>query len=80
MPISPPITFIVATPTLPKGTMIIPSPTSAEAIKLNPKYVDAYNGRGNAHLNKHEYDEAVADYSEAVKLNPNFAICVRLSR
>jgi len=34
--------------------------------------LDVYN-RGVAYLNKGEYDEAIADFTEAIRLNPEFA-------
>ena len=43
-----------------------------EAIRLDPKYVFAYNGRGNAYQAKGEHDRAIADYSEAIRLDPKF--------
>jgi tetratricopeptide (TPR) repeat protein len=33
----------------------------------------AYNNRGNAYYHKHDYDLAIADYDQAIKLNPQFA-------
>src|SRR5215475_12274825 len=35
--------------------------------------VIAYNNRGNAYMAKGEYDRAVQDYGESIKLNPNYA-------
>jgi tetratricopeptide (TPR) repeat protein len=32
----------------------------------------AYNSRGNGHFSKKDYDRAIADYSEAVKLDPGY--------
>jgi len=32
-----------------------------------------YNNRGNAYRNKREYDRAIQDYNEAIRLNPNYA-------
>jgi len=34
----------------------------------------AYNHRGDAYLNKRELDRAIADYDQAIRLNPNFAM------
>ncbi len=42
-----------------------------EAIRLDPKHVNAYNGRGNAYYDKGENDHAIADYNEAIGLDPN---------
>src|SRR6267378_1977540 len=33
----------------------------------------AFNNRGNAYHDKKEYDRAIADYDQAVKLDPNYA-------
>ena len=35
---------------------------------------DAYNNQGIAHYQRGEYEEAIADYSEAIRLDPNHAI------
>src|SRR5262245_58050791 len=35
--------------------------------------VIAYNNRGNAYMAKGEYDRAVQDYDESIKLNANYA-------
>jgi tetratricopeptide (TPR) repeat protein len=35
--------------------------------------VIAYNNRGNAYMAKGEYDLAVQDYDQSIKLNPNYA-------
>jgi len=35
--------------------------------------VIAYNNRGNAYAAKGEYDRAVQDYDQSIKLNPNYA-------
>ena len=40
------------------------------SIELNPKFDAAYYNRGNARLNKDDYDGAIADYSKAIELNP----------
>jgi len=34
----------------------------------------AYNGRGNVYYSKRDYDRAIADYTEAIKINPNDAV------
>jgi lipoprotein NlpI len=41
-----------------------------EAIKINPKYADAYLYRGIARYAKKDYDGAIADYSMAIELEP----------
>ena len=35
-----------------------------------PKLASAYNDRGNAWQDKREYDKAIADYNEAIRLDP----------
>ena len=35
--------------------------------------VIAYNNRGNAYTGKGEYDRAIQDYDQSIKLNPNYA-------
>ena len=41
-----------------------------EAIRLDPKYAEAYCNRGCAYRNKGDYDKAIADFTEAIRLNP----------
>jgi tetratricopeptide (TPR) repeat protein len=43
-----------------------------QAISLDPKFVLAWNGRGNAHAGEGDYDSAIADFDEALKLDPDF--------
>jgi tetratricopeptide (TPR) repeat protein len=43
------------------------------AIRLNPFLASAYNSRGNAWSLKMKYDEAIADYSEVIRLDDRFA-------
>jgi lipoprotein NlpI len=40
------------------------------AIRLSPKFADAYYNRGNIWANKGEPDRAIADYDAAIRLNP----------
>ncbi len=42
-------------------------------LTLNPKVVEDYIKRGNAYNYIGEYDKAIADYSEAIKLKPDYA-------
>jgi len=42
----------------------------SQAIKINPKFVKAYNNRGIAHVWKKEYDLAIADFNKAIELDP----------
>src|SRR5262249_23746256 len=41
------------------------------AIRLDPKFADTYNRRGNMLSAKGDVDGALADYSTAIGLNPN---------
>lgn len=41
-----------------------------EAIRLNPKFTDAYEKRGQVYFYQQEYDLADADYKKLVELNP----------
>ena len=34
----------------------------------------AYINRGHAYINKGDYDRAIADYTEAIRLDPKYAI------
>ena len=42
------------------------------ALELNPKYVYAYNGRGNVYQTLGEYKKAVSDYDRALELDPEY--------
>jgi tetratricopeptide (TPR) repeat protein len=42
----------------------------SEAIRLNPKYVDAFIARGVSYARKSDQDRAILDYSEAIRLDP----------
>ena len=35
---------------------------------------EPYNNRGSAYQSKGDHDRAIADYSEAIGINPNYAI------
>jgi tetratricopeptide (TPR) repeat protein len=37
----------------------------------------AFNNRGNAYLNKKDYDRAIANYSDAIRLDPSYAVAFR---
>ena len=43
----------------------------SEALRINPNYADAYNGRGNEYYWKEDYDRAIADFSAVLHLRPN---------
>jgi tetratricopeptide (TPR) repeat protein len=44
-----------------------------QAIRIDATLVPAYNNRGNAYYTKKEYQQAVIDYTQALKLEPNNA-------
>jgi tetratricopeptide (TPR) repeat protein len=44
-----------------------------EAIKLDPKYILAFNARGLAYAGKSRHDDAIADYDRAIALDPDYA-------
>jgi len=44
-----------------------------EAITLDPKYADAYDGRGFSNYGKGDYDRAITDYDQAITLSPKYA-------
>ena len=44
-----------------------------DAIRLNPNFVEAFNGRGNVYYDAGDLDHAIQDYGEAIRLKPNFA-------
>ena len=45
----------------------------AEALRLDPKNVDAYYKRGLAYEIKCDYDNAITDFTTAIRLNPSFS-------
>jgi tetratricopeptide (TPR) repeat protein len=44
-----------------------------QAIRLNPKYRDAYMNRGYAWYTAGDWRRGIADYSEAIKIDPTYA-------
>ena len=44
------------------------------AIRLDPKGTLTFKNRGDAYMNKGDYDRAIADYNEAIRLDPNNAL------
>lgn len=48
-----------------------------EAIALNPKLPEAWNGLGHSLKKQKRYDEAFAAYDEALTLRPGFALAMQ---
>ena len=44
----------------------------SEAIKINPKFAQAYNNRGAAYVLKKKYDLAISDFNKAIELDPKY--------
>ena len=44
-----------------------------EAIRLNPRYAQAYHNRGVAYRNLGQHQRAIQDYDQAIRLNPRYA-------
>ena len=64
--------IIAATPNTTKATTRAPSPTTtARSSSIRPTRW-CYNNRGNAYANKHDFDRAIADLSQAIRLNPGY--------
>ncbi len=46
-----------------------------DAIKINPRYADAYSSRGSTYVKaKGAYDLAILDYNKAVEISPKYAV------
>jgi hypothetical protein len=45
-----------------------------DVIEKNPRIPQAYNNRGNYYEKKNEYEKAIADFNEALKLNNTYAL------
>ena len=40
---------------------------------MNPNIAHAYNARGYAYLRQHDYQHALADFDNAIRLDPHYA-------
>ena len=45
-----------------------------KAIRLDPKYAEAYNERGRTYARKGHYDQAISDYTKAIEIDPKYAL------
>src|SRR5690242_16710131 len=43
-------------------------------IGINPRFADAYCGRGYAYHKQGKYELALTDFNKAIELNPDFAL------
>jgi tetratricopeptide (TPR) repeat protein len=46
----------------------------SKAIEQDPKFVPAYNNRGNVYYDRDEYELALKDYNKAIALKPDYVI------
>ncbi len=42
------------------------------AIKINPNYIEAYNGMGNAYKKLNDLNKAIVNFKKAIEINPNY--------
>ena len=45
-----------------------------KAIRLDPRYADAYFNRGLAYAELGQYERAIQDYNDAIRLKPDDAL------
>ena len=57
------------------SAMTAPAPAQPRQLKLNPSYAQAFNDRGLEFSSKGEFDKAIADYNQSIKINPNVRAC-----
>ena len=44
-----------------------------EMLRLDPNNAEAYCNRGNVYDDKHDYDHAIADIKDAIRVSPTYA-------
>ena len=72
---------IAASPITPSATTTVPSPTSAQAIRLDPKYAEAFYNRGSAYAEKRTAMTAPSPITTAPSaLNAEIRLRLRQSR
>ena len=49
------------------------------ALRLNPKFANAYNNRGIAYQALKKYRKALADYERALAIDPGLKIALRIA-
>lgn len=68
---------IAATPTVTRANTSGAIKDYDEAIKLDPKFANAFNSRGSAYFEKGQYDRAILDYDQAIRLDPKNPVPIR---
>jgi Flp pilus assembly protein TadD len=43
-----------------------------QAIELNPKDFNAFNGRGTVYIKLKQFEKAIQDYNQAIELDPKY--------
>ena len=49
------------------------SSANAQQTQAESRDAEAYNNRGNAHADKGQYDQAISEYTKALKIKPRYA-------
>ena len=73
IPRTPSLTTTGALPGTTRRTTTGPSPTTTRPSGSIPRIALAYNDRGGAWYYKQDYDKAIADFNEAIRLDSGFA-------
>jgi lipoprotein NlpI len=47
-----------------------------QAIRLNPSFALAFNGRGSAYANKGDYGRAIEEFDQAMRLDAKYAVAL----